>query len=167
MASNQPVVATQITQHTLWTALSGEVPPLSLRPAPISRAVLDSRDAGHGDLFIALSGQNSDGHTYLAAALANGACAAIAEERGRAAALDAGAAVVDCTRGRWALNASLPAAYHSEQPLVYLVDNSALALQQVGAFQPVSYTHLDVYKRQLCYNAAAYHLPRPPNLRTR
>ena len=115
--------------------MSGEVPPLELPAAPLANAVLDSRDAGPGDLFVAFAGQNTDGHAYLAAALANGARAAIAEERGRAAAQGAGAAVVDCTRGRWALAASLPAGYHSEQPVVYLVDDSTLALQQVGAFQ--------------------------------
>ena len=42
---------------------------------------------------------------------------------------------MDCTRGRWALTASLPEAYQSGQPLVYIVDDSTLALQQAGAFQ--------------------------------
>ena len=106
MATNRPVVATHITQHTLWAALSGEIPPLNLPATPIAHAVLDSRDAGPGDLFVAFSGQNADGHTYLPAALANGITAAIVEERGRGQALAAGAAVVDCTRGRWALTAS-------------------------------------------------------------
>ncbi len=135
MAASGPVVATHITQHTLWTALSGEIPPLKLRATPIANAVLDSRDARPGDLFVALVGQNTDGHTFIPAALANGAAAAIAEERGRAAAVQAGAAVVDCTRGRWSLTAALPDGYRGEQPLVYLVDDSTLALQQVGAFQ--------------------------------
>ena len=135
MATNGPVVATHITQHTLWTALSGEIPPLNLPAAPVAQAVLDSRDVAPGDLFVALAGQKTDGHAYLAAAFAKGAIAAIAEERGRAAAVQAGAAVVDCTRGRWSLTASLPAGYRGEQPLVYLVDDSTLALQQVGAFQ--------------------------------
>jgi UDP-N-acetylmuramoyl-tripeptide--D-alanyl-D-alanine ligase len=135
LATNGPVVATHITQHTLWTALSGEIPPLRLRATPIANAVLDSRDAAASDLFIALAGQKTDGHAYLAAALANGATAVIAEERGRAAASEAGAAVVDCTRGRWSLTAQLPEGYSGEQPLVYLVDDSTLALQQVGAFQ--------------------------------
>jgi len=119
----------------LWAALSGEIPPLNLPATPIAHAVLDSRDAGPGDLFVAFSGQNADGHTYLPAALANGITAAIVEERGRGQALAAGAAVVDCTRGRWALTASLPEAYQSGQPLVYIVDDSTLALQQAGAFQ--------------------------------
>ena len=135
MATNRPVVATYSTQHTLWAALSGEIAPLNLPATPIAHAVLDNRDAGPGDLFVALAGQNTDGHTYLSAALASGIAAAISEERGRAAAVAAGAAVVDCTAGRWALNATLPPGYDGAQPLVYIVDDSTLALQQVGAFQ--------------------------------
>jgi UDP-N-acetylmuramoyl-tripeptide--D-alanyl-D-alanine ligase len=135
VAANRPVVTTQITQHTLWTALSGEVPPLAVPAAPIRRAVIDSRDAGAGDLFVALAGQSTDGHQYLPSALTAGALAAIAEERGRAVAAQAGAAVIDCTRGRWALTAKLPDGYRPEQPVVYLVDDSTQALQQVGAFQ--------------------------------
>jgi UDP-N-acetylmuramoyl-tripeptide--D-alanyl-D-alanine ligase len=135
VAANRPVVATQITQHTLWTALSGEVPPLAVPAAPVARAVIDSRDVAPGDLFVALVGQSTDGHHYLPIALANGARAIIAEERGRAAAQQAGAAIIDCTRGRWSLTAKLPDHYRSEQPIVYLVDDSTQALQQVGAFQ--------------------------------
>jgi UDP-N-acetylmuramoyl-tripeptide--D-alanyl-D-alanine ligase len=42
----------------------------------------DSRTIGHGQLFIALSGANFDGHGYVAAARQRGACAAlIAAER--------------------------------------------------------------------------------------
>ncbi len=135
MAANAPAVATKITQHTLWTALSGEIPPLPVPAAPIARAVLDSRMVQPEDLFIALAGQSVDGHAFLAAALASGARAVIAEERGRADALQAGAAVIDCTRGRWSLTAKLPDDYQASRPLVYLVDDSTLALQQVGAFQ--------------------------------
>ena len=135
MAANRPAVVTQITQHTLWTALSGEIPPMAVPATPIGRAVVDSRDAAAGDLFVALAGQNTDGHQYVPVALGNGAGAVIVEERGRAAAQGAGAAVVDCTRGRWSLTAKLPEDYRSEQPIAYVVDDSTQALQQVGAFQ--------------------------------
>jgi UDP-N-acetylmuramoyl-tripeptide--D-alanyl-D-alanine ligase len=97
--------------------------------------VIDSRDVEAGDLFIALQGQTTDGHQYLPVALANGARAVIAEERGRALAQAGGAAVLDCTRGRWSLTAKLPAGYHADQPIVYIVDDSTQALQQLGAFQ--------------------------------
>ena len=141
MAVERPRTATCITQHTLWTATSGENPPLAVPPTPIPHAVLDSRDVTAGDLFVALAGQSTDGHNYIGAALANGAQAVIAEERGRASARQAGAAIVDCTRGRWALTASLPAGYYPGQPLAYIVDDSIAALQRVGAFQRVHRAH--------------------------
>ncbi len=141
MAEDRPAVITHITQHTLWTALSGEIPPLAVPATPIGRAVIDSRDVAAGDLFVALVGQNADGHQYLPPALANGAGAVIVEERGRTAALQAGAAVVDCTRGRWSLTAKLPENYQPKQQIAYVVDDSAQALQQVGAFQRLHRTN--------------------------
>jgi UDP-N-acetylmuramoyl-tripeptide--D-alanyl-D-alanine ligase len=110
---------------------------LALAPVPLPAAAVDSRDVRAGDLFVALKGTVTDGHDYIAAALANGAQAVIAEVRGQGAARAAGAAIVDCTRGRWALNASLPAGYQAGQPIIYLVDDSQAALQQAGAFQRV------------------------------
>lgn len=43
----------------------------------ITGVAIDSRQASAGDLFIALAGQNVDGHEYVAAAMANGATAAM------------------------------------------------------------------------------------------
>src|SRR5436305_11656877 len=40
---------------------------------------IDSRTISSGDLFIALKGENFDGHDYVAAALARGAVAALAQ----------------------------------------------------------------------------------------
>ncbi|MBW7882434.1 MAG: UDP-N-acetylmuramoyl-tripeptide--D-alanyl-D-alanine ligase [Caldilineaceae bacterium] len=131
----RPYTPTNITQHTLWTALTGEIPPITLPPVPIANAAVDSRDVQPGDLFVALQGPNADGHAYLDVALANGAQAVIAEERGLAAAKAAGAITVDCTRGRWALNASMSQDYQAGQPIVYVVDDSVVGLQQLGAFQ--------------------------------
>lgn len=126
---------TNITQHTVWGALTGEPAPLAVAPAPLPHAGLDSRDIQPGDLFVALAGQQTDGHSYIDAALAQGAAAIICEERGMAAARQAGAGWVDCRRSRWALHATLPVDYTTGQPLVYVVDDSTVALQQVGAFQ--------------------------------
>ena len=133
--ASQTYTETNITQHTAWAALTGEIPPLAVTPARLAHAALDSRDVSRGDLFVALAGQQTDGHSYIAAALAQGAAAVICEERGMAAARQAGAALVDCRRSRWALHAALPPGYSNGQPIVYIVDDSITALQQLGAFQ--------------------------------
>lgn len=117
------------------------MPSLALPPIPIAHVALDSRDIRHGDMFVALAGSSTDGHAYIGAALANGAQALIAEERGRAAVQNAGAAVVDCTRGRWAIDAVLPATYQPGAPIAYIVDDSVQAIQKVGAFQRVHRSH--------------------------
>ncbi|RMF04301.1 MAG: UDP-N-acetylmuramoyl-tripeptide--D-alanyl-D-alanine ligase [Chloroflexi bacterium] len=46
----------------------------------ISSVVIDSRQAQAGSLFVALPGQNSDGHQFVADAFANGAVAAIVHQ---------------------------------------------------------------------------------------
>lgn len=45
-----------------------------------TRAIHDSRLVRHGDLFVALSGRQSDGHRHLADAFDRGACAAIVSD---------------------------------------------------------------------------------------
>lgn len=46
----------------------------------IERAVLDSREARAGDLFVCMKGENTDGHLYAAAAVANGATSLLVEQ---------------------------------------------------------------------------------------
>lgn len=130
-----PVVETRISSHTLWQALTGELPPMALPATPIARAVLDNRDAGTGDLFVAFSGPNNDGHDYIAAALQAGVYAVICEERGREQARLGGAGIIDCTQGRWAIYAKLPKGFTTRMPLAFIVDDAEEALQMVGGFQ--------------------------------
>ena len=53
--------------------------PRSLPDTPGWQARLDSREVRPGDLFVALPGERQDGHAYVAAALAAGAAAVVAE----------------------------------------------------------------------------------------
>lgn len=46
----------------------------------ISGVAFDSREVGPGDLFIAMRGEQADGHAYIAKALANGAAGVISEQ---------------------------------------------------------------------------------------
>ena len=131
----RPVIATQITQHTLWQALTGQVPPMALPAKPIHHAVLDNRDTALGDLFVAFAGRHTDGHFFIADALRRGAQAVICGEQGRDQARAGGAVLVDCTLARWELLAALPADYQPHIPIAYVVDDTTAALQKVGAFQ--------------------------------
>lgn len=47
----------------------------------IIRVIIDSREASAGDLFIALRGENNDGHDFVRNALAQGASAAIVDQK--------------------------------------------------------------------------------------
>lgn len=68
----------------LWTGLS-LVTPLEARvrgalPAGVLGVSIDSRTLEPGDLFIAIKGENSDGHDYVRAALEKGAAACVVDE---------------------------------------------------------------------------------------
>ena len=56
---------------------SSSLPPAS---AVIDRICTDSRGAAPGALFVALKGQQTDGHRFLADAFRNGASAALVEK---------------------------------------------------------------------------------------
>jgi UDP-N-acetylmuramoyl-tripeptide--D-alanyl-D-alanine ligase len=131
------VVSTRITQHTIWQALTGELPPLALAPLPIQRAALDSRDVVPGDLFAALVGENTDGHNYLESVLASGARAVICEQRGLEIAAAQDAPVVDCRAGRWEHQPPFPIDGGKDEPLVYIVDDTIDSLQRLGGFQRI------------------------------
>ncbi len=50
-------------------------------PLKFAHAVVDSRNARKGDLFVALRGERADGHNFVADAAAHGAAGAIVERR--------------------------------------------------------------------------------------
>ncbi len=53
----------------------------SVGPMRFRHAVVDSRKAGRGDIFVALKGENVDGHDYVAHAAGRGAAGAIVERQ--------------------------------------------------------------------------------------
>lgn len=146
MAEDRPNVETFITQHTLWQALTGRVPPPTLSPRPLRRAVLDSRDVEPGALFIAVSGSRTDGHAYIGQAVAGGAGAVICEERGLAFLADTDALVVDCCErgpGRNGAGRS-PSVARQRGCIAYVVPDSNAALQAAGVFQRLHRTRADL-----------------------
>jgi len=133
------VVDTVITHHTLWQALTGTVPPLALPARPISPAVLDSRDARPGALFVALAGEQTDGHRYTGQAIGNGAAAVICEQRVLDSLAGDDFQIVDCS-GTAPREMDLQLASNA-QPLVYVVTDSLEAIQRLGAFQRLHRTN--------------------------
>lgn len=78
----------------LWTGLS-LVTPLEARvrgalPAGVLGVSIDSRTLEPGDLFIAIKGENSDGHDYVRAAFEKGAAACVVDEAHASALAGAG-----------------------------------------------------------------------------
>ena len=101
--------------------------------APITRVVIDSREAGPGCLFVALPGERVDGHEFVADALRRGATAALID-RAATCAHSAGRAgecvVVDTTSGR--LDPADLAGLHL--PVCIRVQDSLAGLQRLAAY---------------------------------
>jgi UDP-N-acetylmuramoyl-tripeptide--D-alanyl-D-alanine ligase len=122
-----------LTLADIWHALIGaDASALGpLAEQPIRHVVIDSRAAERGDLFVALRGERTDGHLYIAGACNRGAVAVIAEARGMA---DGGLAladycVADCTTG----TLENPKPQIETPRTVFIVRDSLTALQQLAA----------------------------------
>jgi UDP-N-acetylmuramoyl-tripeptide--D-alanyl-D-alanine ligase len=89
---------------------------------PVRGAVVDSRLAGPADLFVAIKGERSDGHAYVADAFARGAVAALIERDIEIP----GANMVDARAGAFPRDVGGP-------PFLIRVDNTVDALQSAGA----------------------------------
>jgi UDP-N-acetylmuramoyl-tripeptide--D-alanyl-D-alanine ligase len=68
----------ELTLNDIFLALGGSSPCTSTQP--VSSVVVDSRQATAGSVFVALAGEQTDGHLYVCDAFARGAIAAIVEK---------------------------------------------------------------------------------------
>ncbi|HET91722.1 MAG TPA: UDP-N-acetylmuramoyl-tripeptide--D-alanyl-D-alanine ligase [Chloroflexi bacterium] len=93
---------------------------------PVSRTVIDSRQAEPGALFVALKGERADGHEYVADAFSRGAVAAIIERQVQAEAL-----VLDLTETDHGAHG---AGREFSIPVLIRVVDSLQALQQAATF---------------------------------
>ncbi|MFZ3069986.1 MAG: UDP-N-acetylmuramoyl-tripeptide--D-alanyl-D-alanine ligase [Anaerolineaceae bacterium] len=105
-------------QHIL-TALTGHR--IGETDFSISGACIDSRSAERGTLFIALKGENTDGHLYVDAAFANGAVLAIIDHP-----VNSEYPIVDLRQ--------VPMELPAEAPFSLLTNNSLEALQKLAAY---------------------------------
>ncbi len=89
----------------------------------ITEAVVDSRHAIPGSMFVATAGERTDGHLYVADAFKNGAHLALIEKE-----IDPTIAVVDLTKP---LDPQYP---FPQPPFALRVENTVHALQTIAAF---------------------------------
>ncbi len=126
-----------LTLADLVEGLTGQRPP-NLEQK-LTDAVIDSRQACPGSLFVALKGEREDGHDFVADAFQRGAIAAIAERE-----LDIGSWKGE--GGRWR-GEGYPfsilhfpfSIFHSpisniQYPVCFIVEDSLKALQQLAAY---------------------------------
>ena len=108
----------------LWTGLS-LVTPLEARvrgalPAGVTGVSIDSRTLERGDLFIAIRGENSDGHDYVRAAFEKGAAACVVDESRASELADAGPLYIvkdtQAAMERLGVAVALPRARHGSAP---------------------------------------------------
>lgn len=90
----------------------------------IYQAVIDSRKASHGSLFVAVPGENLDGHDFIDNAFANGAISALVEKE-----IPSKYNVLDLRRG-----SELDISTRIEIPFCIRVENSIEALQRIARF---------------------------------
>jgi UDP-N-acetylmuramoyl-tripeptide--D-alanyl-D-alanine ligase len=102
-------------------ALSGKRP--SGGEQDVTGAVHDSRQAQTGNLFVALKGEHTDGHDFVAEAFAKGAVLALVQRE-----IPGNFQTLDLRRGNQATDLS------AERPIIILVEDSLLALQKVASF---------------------------------
>jgi UDP-N-acetylmuramoyl-tripeptide--D-alanyl-D-alanine ligase len=116
-----------LTVADLISGLTGDKPAHSVQPdtgsARIERAVVDSRLATPGSLFVALQGEHHDGHDFVVAAIESGAVAVIAEKPPPPGVCST---LVDLGSGGTVITGS-------GLPVCLLVPNSLEALQRVAA----------------------------------
>jgi UDP-N-acetylmuramoyl-tripeptide--D-alanyl-D-alanine ligase len=117
----------------LWPALAAPATtaPADLAGQAVHAVIVDSRGAQPNDLFIALRGEKTDGHLYLADAFARGARAAIAEPKALELEVQAAFVMPDGTIQR-----RVPAQGGGDAslPYVLITPDSLAGLQKVAAY---------------------------------
>lgn len=134
-----------LSVHDVYRALTGMAePPPDIADVPVREVVTDSRVVQPGALFVALRGERTDGHLYLADALGRGAVAAIAEPR--AVELVPTARFVFCERTLRATATRGVAVWQSGEavdprpsrstaaPVIFVVPDALIGLQELAAW---------------------------------
>jgi len=134
----RPIIQTNITQQTIWQSLTLNPLPTNIAATPIANAVLDNRDCGPGDLFVALAGPHDDGHNYIGDALQRGAEAILCQSHGVAQAQNNGATILDLRSTIHDSDRENSAIVNQKSkiknPYAYIVDDTTAALQKIAKY---------------------------------
>jgi UDP-N-acetylmuramoyl-tripeptide--D-alanyl-D-alanine ligase len=121
-----------LTLADLIEGLAGRRP--SAAAQPLRHFVIDSREVGPNDVFVAFRGEKTDGHLYVAEAFSRGAVAAIVEQEVSIESL-----LLDLR-----LNVTQRAIKQWTLPVIFRVDNSLIALQELAKWWRSRLTKLRV-----------------------
>jgi UDP-N-acetylmuramoyl-tripeptide--D-alanyl-D-alanine ligase len=113
-----------MTDLTLADVIEGLIEERIEAPQTIETVVIDSRQAGEGSLFVALPGENTDGHLFVGDAFQRGAVAAIVHQP-----VEMEGRVIEASQPIEAR----PLA-ESDLPVCIRVKDSLAGLQQLAAF---------------------------------
>lgn len=102
-----------------------------------TEAVIDSRQAESGKLFVAIPGENTDGHKFVASAFAKGAQAALIQED-----IPGDHVLIDLRNG--AEPAGDPYLAEIDKPVCIRVENTVSALQKIAAFHRSRLVNMEV-----------------------
>ncbi len=122
-----------------WSRRRSQLPP-HWHEAQLNEVVTDSREVGPGDLFLALSGERTDGHLFLADVIARGAGGALVSRT----AAEAQAANLSGLTRPWVIvdpasDAEL-AAVPANACLLIAVDDPLMAVQRLAVYHRSLYT---------------------------
>ncbi len=116
---------------TVGHVLAGLIDPnlISLSQRQISHVVIDSRQATPDSLFVALPGENVDGHAYVANAFDNGAIIAIVHDD-----IDVECSMITSHQNKASFIAPCKASFAVPLPICIKVDDTLQGLQQLAAY---------------------------------
>jgi len=111
----------------VWRGLIGSTDgcPPETANQPVTEVLVDSRQTGPGSLFVALPGERTDGHLFIADAFQRGAIAAIAGPQAHSLNLDANLVAED---------GSITPSVADAGRYIFICQDSLIGLQQLAAY---------------------------------
>ncbi len=120
-----------LTLNDLFQILAGRDPLAEV--IPVANVVIDSRQAVQGSVFVALPGEQTDGHLYVQDAFARGAIAALVQRVPQAPPPRSSSCLREEERGIFTLFDVTQPSVFVQLPVCILVKDTLVALQRLAA----------------------------------